>query len=87
MHYQQFAVHAYCGAAGPVSKMASQQEKAFCVLRFEVSRSVIAVQREFQARSKKITILVYSSFLPSHSVREMIMQTSVKIPREIRNAK
>ena len=27
--------HAYCGAAGPVSKMASQQEKAFCVLRFE----------------------------------------------------
>ena len=28
--------HAYCGAEGPVSKMASQQEKAFCVLRFEV---------------------------------------------------
>jgi hypothetical protein len=25
---QQFASHAYCGAAGPVSKMASQQEKA-----------------------------------------------------------
>ena len=35
--------------AGPVSKMASQQEKAFCVLRFEVSRSVITVQREFHA--------------------------------------
>ena len=34
---------AYCRAAGPVSKMASQQEKAFCVLRFEVSRSVITV--------------------------------------------
>ena len=32
MRYQQFASHAYCGAAGPVSKMASQQEKAFCVL-------------------------------------------------------
>ena len=30
-------------AAGPVSKMASQQENAFCVLRFEVSRSVITV--------------------------------------------
>ena len=29
--------------AGPISKMASQQEKAFCVLRFEVSRSVIIV--------------------------------------------
>jgi hypothetical protein len=39
MLYQQFASHAYCGAAGPVSKMASQQEKAFCVLSFEVSRS------------------------------------------------
>jgi hypothetical protein len=34
-------------AAGPVSKMALQQEKAFCVLRFEVSRSVITVQRDF----------------------------------------
>ena len=35
--------------AGPVSKMASQPEKDFCVLRFEVSRSVITVQREFRA--------------------------------------
>ena len=47
------AFHAYCGDAGPVSKMASQQEKAFCVLRFEVSRSVITVQREFRARFRK----------------------------------
>ena len=47
MRYQQFASHAYCGAAGSVSKMAPQQEKAFCVLRFEVSRSVIPVHREF----------------------------------------
>ena len=31
MRYQQFAFHAYCGAAGSVSKMAPQQEKAFCV--------------------------------------------------------
>ena len=44
MRYQQFASHAYCGSAAPISKMASQQEKAFCVLRFEVSRSVITVQ-------------------------------------------
>ena len=43
MRYQQFASHAYCGAAGSVSKMAPQQEKAFCLLRFEVSRSVITV--------------------------------------------
>jgi hypothetical protein len=53
MRYQQFASHAYCGAARPVSKMASNQEKASCVLRFEVSRSVITVQREFRARFKK----------------------------------
>ena len=46
MRYQQFASHAYCGAAGPVSKMASQQEKAFCVLRYEVSRSVITVHEK-----------------------------------------
>jgi hypothetical protein len=31
MRCQQFASHSYYGAAGPVSKMASQHEKAFCV--------------------------------------------------------
>ena len=49
MRYQKFASHAYCGAAGPVSKMASQQEKAFCVLCFEVSRSVITVHETHAA--------------------------------------
>jgi len=53
MRYQQFASHAYCGTAGPLSKMASHQGKAFCVLRFEVSRSVITVQREFRVRFRK----------------------------------
>jgi hypothetical protein len=33
--------------------MASQQEKAFCELRFEVSRSAITAQSEFRARFKK----------------------------------
>jgi hypothetical protein len=37
--------------------MASQQEKAFCVLRFEVSISVITVQREFRARFRKDAML------------------------------
>ena len=60
MRYQQFASRAYCGAAGPVSKMASQQEKAFCVLRFVVSRSVITVQREFRARFGKDAPCVFS---------------------------
>jgi len=32
MCYQQFASHTYCGAAGPVSKMASQQEKSTPIL-------------------------------------------------------
>jgi len=60
MRYQQFARHAYYGAAGPVSKMASQQEKAFCVLRFEVSRSVITVQRKFRAQFRKDAWCVFS---------------------------
>jgi hypothetical protein len=55
IHYQQLASHAYCGTAGPVFKMASQQEKAFCVLCFEVSRSVLTVQHEFRAWFKKDT--------------------------------
>jgi hypothetical protein len=41
--YQQFTSHAYCGAMGLGSKMALQQEKAFCVLCFEVSRSAVGV--------------------------------------------
>ena len=49
LRYQQFASHAYSKAARPVSKMASQQEKAFCVLRFEVSRSVITVHETHAA--------------------------------------
>jgi len=47
-------------AAGPVSKMVSQQEKAFCVLHFEVSRSVITVQPEFRARFRKDAPCVFS---------------------------
>jgi hypothetical protein len=50
---QMFAPYAYRGAAGPISKMASQQEKASCVLRLEVSRSLITEQREFRALFKK----------------------------------
>jgi hypothetical protein len=45
------------GPRGPVYKMASQQEKAFCVLCFEVSRSVITVQREFRVRFKKYILV------------------------------
>ena len=61
--YQQFAFHAYWGAAGSVYKMAPQQEKAFCVLRLEVSRSVITVQREFRARFRKDTPCMVRLFL------------------------
>jgi hypothetical protein len=50
----EFVSHAYCEATRPGSKMASQQEKAFCVLRFDVSRSVITVQREFRTRFKNV---------------------------------
>jgi hypothetical protein len=53
MRYQQFASHAHYRAVEPVSKMASQQEKAFRVLRSKMSRSVITVQREFRTGFKK----------------------------------
>ena len=55
MRYQQFAFHAYCAAVGSVYKMAPQQEKALCVLRFEVSRSVITVQ--CTARNSRCTVI------------------------------
>ena len=42
-------VHSLVLTVGPVSKMASQQEKAFCVLRFEVSRSAITVHETHAA--------------------------------------
>jgi hypothetical protein len=60
---QEFASYAHCGAAGPVSKMASQQEKAFSVLRFKVSRSLITAQREFCAPFKKDTPHMNNVFL------------------------
>ena len=57
MRYQRFASHAYCGAAEPVSKMASQQGKAFCVLRFEVSRSVITGQNGLEKTHRRMVRL------------------------------
>ena len=42
------AVRSLVLTAGPIYKMAPQQEKAFCVFRFEVSRSVITVQHAVQ---------------------------------------
>jgi len=60
MRYQQFASHAYCGAVGPVSKLALQQGKVFCVLCFEVSRSVITVQRDFRSQFRKDAPCVFS---------------------------
>ena len=43
------AVRSLVLTARPVSKMASQQEKAFYVLRFEVPRSVITVHETHAA--------------------------------------
>ncbi|XP_067125590.1 centrosomal protein of 120 kDa-like [Centruroides vittatus] len=53
MCYPLFTCHDYCAGVVLLSKMAFQQEKAFCVLSFEVSRSVVTVQREFHAWFKK----------------------------------
>jgi hypothetical protein len=60
--FQQFASLAYFGAARSVSKMASEQEKPSCVLRFNVCRSVITVQCEFRTRFKQVIILCVASF-------------------------
>jgi hypothetical protein len=53
MRYQQFASHAYCVAAGPVPKMALQQEKALCVIRHTQSK-------EFNKNNVNITTRTYS---------------------------
>ena len=86
-HYEHFASHAYCGAAGPASKMATQQEKAFCVLRFEVSRNVITVQREFRARFRKDATMVprgsavsmRSELLVAHEKLEQLLLLTVYV--------
>ena len=76
MRYQQSASHAYCGATGPVSKMASQQEKAFCVLRFEVSRSVITVHGLEKTTIHRASFInrARNSQLPlmEHGIKEML---------------
>jgi hypothetical protein len=59
MRCQQFASYAHCEASGPVSKMATQQKKLFCVLHLDVSSSVITVQREFRAQFKNELMLVW----------------------------
>ena len=78
MRYQQFAFHAYCGAAGSVYKMAPQQEKAFCVLRFEVSRSVITVQHEFRARFRKDAPLIKITWYVGHAAKMGKQKVSLK---------
>ena len=55
MRYQQFASHAYCDAAGPVSKMASEQEKppagAFFLNRARNSRCTVITDLDTSKRS------------------------------------
>jgi hypothetical protein len=58
LHYHQFISQSYCGASWPVSKMASQQEKAFSMLHVEVSRSVIQSSVSFVHGLKIYIILV-----------------------------
>jgi hypothetical protein len=57
--------------------MASQQEKAFCVLRFELSRSVITVQHEFFSRLKNTNLVKCVFFkpisLPAVSMRNELL--------------
>ena len=77
MRYQQFASYAYRGA---ISKMASQQEKAFCVLRFEVSRSVITAQQyNCSARFRKdapCMVLVHPNYSHEYNLLTYYMEQS-----------
>jgi hypothetical protein len=75
---QQFASLAYCGVAGPVSKIASQQEKAFCVLRFEVSRSVITLQREF-VHSSELLIALKLAPRPRSKYEKLLLVAQEKL--------
>jgi hypothetical protein len=78
MRYQQFASHVYCGAVGPVAKMASKKENAFCVLRFKVSRSVTTVQREFRAQLKKKTLFLCGASFQPHMKQRVKLQLCAK---------
>ena len=84
--YQQFASHAYCGAAGPVSKMASQQEKAFCVLRLEKTHLAGAafLNRARNSRCTVITDLDTSkrSTQKAYSCCDAILETGPR-PRSV----
>jgi hypothetical protein len=83
--YQQFVSQAYCGAAGLVSKMASQQEKAFCVLNFEVSRSVTTVQRVHCNLEHTVSLLLLRRHLgnwscgPAVSMRDELLVAHGKL--------
>jgi hypothetical protein len=77
--YQQFAFRAYYGAAVPVSKMASQQEKAFRVLGFEVSRSVITVQCAVSMKSELLVEQKKLGQLPLLKVNVVPVQVEKQI--------
>ena len=61
--------------------MASQQEKSFCVLSFEVSRSVITVQREFRARFRKDAPCMHGNWPrgPALSMRSELLVAREKL--------
>jgi hypothetical protein len=78
MRYQEFASHAYYRAVGSVSKIVSQQEKAFCVLCFEVSKFVITVQREFCAQFRTAEGYIwYRVAVPSYYPLRSLSSSSV----------
>jgi len=58
VRYRQFASHACRGAS--LQDGVAAGKGFFCVLRFEVPRSLITVQRKFRARFRKDTWCVFS---------------------------
>jgi hypothetical protein len=82
VHHQQFASHAYCGAAGPVSKMTSQQKKVFCVC-LSVALSAV-LNRARNSRCTVITDLDTSkrSTQKAFSCCDAILETGPGAPKQ-----
>ena len=54
MRYQQFAFHAYCGAAGSVSKMASQQKAFSCCDAILETGPAVSMRSELLVAHEKL---------------------------------
>ena len=72
------AVRLSCSMRSQFPRWRRSRKKVFCMLRFEVFRSVITVQREFRARYLKDTRCIISSSAPEPNT---LLQTWLQLSR------